>query len=113
MNDYVPDCLPYCTGPPTNPSDSQPFHWRPVSIAQYVYDELVFESELGYNPTPYAHFIDGVQQPGVFLGGASSSTWGFQPAVNTRGQANFALRVVYNTTTLYDGEFTGFIKIDA
>ncbi len=31
----------------------------------------------GYKLEPYAHEIDGVRQPGVFLGALNQTTWGF------------------------------------
>lgn len=112
VNNYVSYCLPSCTGPPSSPSDNEPLNWRPVQLLAWS-DELVFESELALPVTPYAHFLDGVQQPGVFLGSDTSSTWAYLPTTNSRGQDVYSLRVVDDGSALNEGEFTGFVKIDA
>ena len=70
---------------------------------------------------PYAH-VDatgsGQRQPGVFLGSGNVTTWGFNYQNTTEAGEYYYLRLLgpgqENPATglpLYDGEFTGFIKI--
>ncbi|RYP21541.1 hypothetical protein DL765_002177 [Monosporascus sp. GIB2] len=68
---------------------------------------------------PYAHVdVDGVRQPGVFLGSENITTWGFNYQNNKEGGEYYFLRLLTpgseNPATgrpLNDGEFTGFVKI--
>lgn len=76
---------------------------------------------------PYAH-VDasataatargGERQPGVFLGSGNVTTWGFNYQNTTEAGEYYYLRLLgpgqenpANGQPLYDGEFTGFIKI--
>ncbi|KAI1341720.1 hypothetical protein F5Y15DRAFT_413649 [Xylariaceae sp. FL0016] len=87
------------------------------------------ESVLGFNLAPlpdpnyiiepYAHAIDGIQQPGVFIGALNVTTWGFNYENSTETGEYYFLRLLgpnsHNMATgeqLNPGEFTGFIKVD-
>ena len=89
-----------------------------VSIAKDKNNALLTFG-LGYKLEPYAHYVDGVQQPGVFLGALNQTTWGFNYLVpSTCGQIPYyqaalqGLPVDPNTepTAGYIPEFFGFIQ---
>ncbi|KAI8962062.1 hypothetical protein F5Y11DRAFT_366171 [Daldinia sp. FL1419] len=67
-----------------------------------------------------SHLVDGVAQPGVFLGSVNVTTWGFNYQNNTEaGEYYFARLLGPNSNNLATGkplnpgEFTGYIKITA
>lgn len=71
---------------------------------------------------PYAHVIDGVKQPGVFLGSQNVTLWGFnyQNSADEGWGEYYSVRLLLpgsnsltTGTALNEGEFTGFIKISA
>ncbi|KAK4222732.1 hypothetical protein QBC38DRAFT_71332 [Podospora fimiseda] len=49
----------------------------PLRVAKDVRNGFVTKETVGYKLEPYAHEIDGVRQPGVFLGALNQTTWGF------------------------------------
>ncbi|OTB11299.1 hypothetical protein K445DRAFT_26662 [Daldinia sp. EC12] len=68
----------------------------------------------------YSHIVDGVVQPGVFLGAVNVTTWGFNYQNNTEAGEYYFVRLLgpnsNNLATgkpLNPGEFTGYIKITA
>ena len=48
--------------------------YRPIRVETAGRSELVYDS-YGLMLEPYAHYIDGVRQPGVFLGVAGETRW--------------------------------------
>ncbi|KAI0972986.1 hypothetical protein F4678DRAFT_34516 [Xylaria arbuscula] len=73
-----------------------------------------------YELEPYLHEIDGVRQPGVFIGAVNVTTWGFNYQNNSETGEYYFLRLLgpnsHNLATgnqLNDGEFTGYIKVDS
>ncbi|KAK6955486.1 hypothetical protein Daesc_003126 [Daldinia eschscholtzii] len=67
-----------------------------------------------------SHIVDGVVQPGVFLGAVNVTTWGFNYQNNTEAGEYYFVRLLgpnsNNLATgkpLNPGEFTGYIKITA
>ena len=73
----------------------------------------------GYKPEPYEIEIDGVRQPGVYLGARNSTTWGFNYRVpQACGELDFfSVRLLDipldtdNPGANRNPEFTGFLKI--
>lgn len=74
----------------------------------------------GYKPEPYAHEIDGVRQPGVYLGVLNQTTWGFryQEPEKCGDKDAYEVKLLNlpqdpNTEprAAYDPEFQGFLKI--
>jgi len=62
------------------PTGVSGYAWNQVNITEYPYDaELMWG--LGQYGTPieaYYHYVDGVQQPGLFLGQGNVTTWGIK-----------------------------------
>ena len=48
--------------------------FRPIRVNTERDSTLVYDS-FGLILEPYAHYIDGVRQPGVFLGAAGETRW--------------------------------------
>ncbi|KAI8634294.1 hypothetical protein F5Y19DRAFT_487752 [Xylariaceae sp. FL1651] len=72
-----------------------------------------------YELEPYAHVVDGVTQPGVFIGAVNVTTWGFNYQNSTETGEYYFLRLLgpnsHNLATgeqLNEGEFMGFIKVE-
>ncbi|KAJ8122985.1 hypothetical protein ONZ43_g955 [Nemania bipapillata] len=72
-----------------------------------------------YELEPYIHEIDGVRQPGVFIGAVNVTTWGFNYQNSSETGEYYFLRLLgpnsHNLATgeqLNEGEFTGYIKVD-
>jgi hypothetical protein len=72
-----------------------------------------------YELEPYAHVVDGMRQPGVFIGAVNVTTWGFNYQNSTETGEYYYLRLLgpnsHNLATgeqLNEGEFTGFIRVD-
>ncbi|KAI1480442.1 hypothetical protein F4774DRAFT_408938 [Daldinia eschscholtzii] len=68
----------------------------------------------------HSHIVDGVVQPGVFLGAVNVTIWGFNYQNNTEAGEYYFVRLLgpnsNNLATgkpLNPGEFTGYIKITA
>ncbi|OTA92564.1 hypothetical protein M434DRAFT_31698 [Hypoxylon sp. CO27-5] len=91
-------------------------------------DTLQAQLDLGYAGTrwqpliaagtPDSHVVEGVTQPGVFLGAVNVTTWGFNYQNFTETGEYYFLRLLgpnsQNRATgkpLNPGEFTGYIKI--
>lgn len=73
LETYAPtDLEPW--GEPTN------VQWTPLSLAPYPYDAgLMWKITGGLPLKVFEHYIEGVKQDGVFLGGYdNSTTWGFK-----------------------------------
>ncbi|KAI1859049.1 hypothetical protein JX265_010526 [Neoarthrinium moseri] len=60
---------------------------------------------------PYAHFINGTRQPGVFLGAKNVTTWYFKD--NWAGNAGeyYLLRLWASGTELEEKDHAGFLKL--
>ena len=91
----------------------------PITIAKdYRNAYLVFGID-GYKPEPYELEIDGVRQPGVYLGALNRTTWGFNYKVpQACGELDFfgvrLLDLPIDTDmpgANRNPEFTGFLKI--
>jgi hypothetical protein len=87
------------------------FDWQPL-VARTSQPEDAALS-FGYDGTnspilPYAHYIDGVQQDGVYFGVDGVTTWAFsfwEPS------QYYTIRLLGpNSGSLKDGEFDGFLK---
>ncbi|KAI1740541.1 hypothetical protein F4680DRAFT_465163 [Xylaria scruposa] len=72
-----------------------------------------------YKLEPYMHEIDGIRQPGVFIGAVNVTTWGFNYQNSSETGEYYYLRLLgpnsHNLATgeqLNEGEFTGYIKVD-
>lgn len=75
--------------------------------------------DANYELEPYIHEIDGVRQPGVFIGAVDVTTWGFNYQNNSETGEYYFLRLLgpnsHNLATgeqLNEGEFMGYIKVD-
>lgn len=81
---------------------------------------------LGPDSTPlsaFYHFIDGVQQDGLFLGQDNVTTWGvklYPPsgANSLDGESYWLLRLLgpdsalpWNGSALYPGEYRSFLRV--
>ncbi|KAI1097204.1 hypothetical protein F4804DRAFT_328264 [Jackrogersella minutella] len=99
--------------------------WQPL-IAAGTPAESVFGFGLPDLPDPNyhletdLHLVDGVAQPGVYLGSVNVTTWGFNYQNFTEMGEYYFLRLLgpnsNNLATgepLNRGEFTGYIKITA
>lgn len=100
------------------------YAWQQVNITDIPYD-----AELGWGwgqystgVQAYEHFIDGVQQDGVFLGQDGYTTWGVKwYADGDDNEDYWGLRLLgansavpgTNGTALLDGEYRTFLKIAA
>ncbi|ORY56372.1 uncharacterized protein BCR38DRAFT_505283 [Pseudomassariella vexata] len=69
---------------------------------------------------PYAHIVDGVRQPDVFLGALNVTTWGYNYQNNTEGGEYYYMRLLTPGSEspstgerLNEGEFEGFIRVDS
>lgn len=71
----------------------------------------------GIMPEPYAHFVDGQRQPGVFLGVAGVTRWAWSN-VTANGVLLWRPRLLLGTVTnpelkdLKPGEIEGFLTAD-
>ncbi|KAI1352817.1 hypothetical protein F5Y01DRAFT_303756 [Xylaria sp. FL0043] len=72
-----------------------------------------------YQLEPYLHEIDGVRQPGVYIGAVNVTTWGFNYQNSSETGEYYFLRLLgpnsHNLATgeqLNEGEFMGYIKVD-
>ncbi|KAI0142525.1 hypothetical protein F4776DRAFT_511207 [Hypoxylon sp. NC0597] len=97
--------------------------WQPL-IAAGTPGEAVFGFNLPDLPDPNyhletdSHAVEGVTQPGVFLGAVNVTTWGFNYQNFTETGEYYFLRLLgpnsQNRATgkpLNPGEFTGYVKI--
>jgi hypothetical protein len=100
------------------------YEWQNLRISPYPYDaELMYLVDGGPEVQPYAIYVDGVQQPGVFLGADATTTWGFRyyPAdASCCGTPFYGMRLLgpksADPTTgapLQDGEFKGLVKVNS
>ncbi|KAF2010484.1 hypothetical protein BU24DRAFT_454847 [Aaosphaeria arxii CBS 175.79] len=103
-------------GAPTN------YQWTPLVIAPYPYAANLMYKIEGEEVKIFEHYIDGVKQPGAFIGGYdNSTTWGFQYQPANQGSSGldyFSIRLLgpnsADPTTgeaLRANETRGFIKI--
>ncbi|TAQ85769.1 hypothetical protein B7494_g5911 [Chlorociboria aeruginascens] len=102
------------------------YTWQQLNITEYPYDaELMYG--LGQYSTPveaYYHYIDGVQQPGLYLGQDGYTTWGVKlyPADSGSldGNPYWQLRLLgpdsglpwLNNTALYPDEYETFLTVE-
>ncbi|KAI1390388.1 uncharacterized protein F4822DRAFT_234993 [Hypoxylon trugodes] len=90
--------------------DSQ---YQPLSISEYIYHEydgLIFIKSVakGAPIEPHWHYYpNGTRQAGTFLGWNNFTTWAYL-LDETSGQ--YRVRLLTDSQTLYDGEFTGFVR---
>ncbi|KAK3387997.1 hypothetical protein B0H63DRAFT_471320 [Podospora didyma] len=93
----------------------------PITVAKDFRNAYPTFGSAGYKLEPYAHEIDGVRQPGVFLGARNLTTWGFNYVRETTcGQIDYysaklqGLPIDPDTETraTYDPEFFGFLKAE-
>lgn len=70
--------------------------WTPLVISPYPYDaELMWKIESDERPKPFEHYVDGVKQDGVFLGGyENSTTWGFKYYPESMGSAGMGYYLI-------------------
>ncbi|KAF2262130.1 hypothetical protein CC78DRAFT_535020 [Lojkania enalia] len=106
-------------GEPTN------FQWTPLSISSLPWDApLLYKYTGGLPVKVFEHYIDGVKQDGVFLGGYDNTTlWGFKYSAEQQGSYGmpyYYMRLLgpdsADPTTgaaLKANETRGFIMIDA
>ena len=70
-------------GAPTN------VQWTPLVTAIYPYDATLIYKVEGNDLKVFEHYIDGVKQDGVYLGGYdNSTTWGFKYQSANAGSYN-------------------------
>ncbi|KAI1080171.1 hypothetical protein F5B20DRAFT_570562 [Whalleya microplaca] len=105
-------------GAPTN------VQWTPLVISPYPYDAALMWKIDGSAPQIFEHYIDGVKQDGVFLGGVNgNTTWGlkyYSASSGSSGQDYFYMRLLgpdsANPSTgapLGANETMAFVKINA
>ncbi|KAI1370934.1 hypothetical protein F4677DRAFT_457493 [Hypoxylon crocopeplum] len=88
--------------------------FQPLSISEYIYHEydgLVFVKNVarGAPIQPHWHYYpNGTRQAGTFLGWNNFTTWAYL----LDSQSNkYRIRLLTDSAqTLYDGEFTGFVR---
>ncbi|KAF1994195.1 hypothetical protein P154DRAFT_582025 [Amniculicola lignicola CBS 123094] len=101
---------------------NSPRTWLNIEIAasENWQSSLSYNLQPSYPVEPFVHYVDGVQQPGIFLGARNSSTWNFK--FNWGGNAGeyYLLRLSSPAATkarrqdfpvLDDRDWTGFLKI--
>ncbi|KAI1810064.1 hypothetical protein GGS20DRAFT_569146 [Poronia punctata] len=98
--------------------------WSALKISVYPYDASLLWKVEGQSPSIFEHYVDGVKQDGVFLGGYDdSTTWGlkFQAKDNFNSFEDFFYTRLLGPNSadpttgapLKQGETTAFIKIAA
>ncbi|KAF2199438.1 hypothetical protein GQ43DRAFT_442491 [Delitschia confertaspora ATCC 74209] len=116
MTAWVPNDLT-AAGAPTN------YQWTPLVISNYPYDaELMWKIQSSEELKPFEHYVDGVKQDGVFIGGYENSTkWGFRyyPANVGSVRDYYLIRLLgpnsadpVTGAALQANETVGYIKID-
>ncbi|KAI1342772.1 hypothetical protein F5Y15DRAFT_268660 [Xylariaceae sp. FL0016] len=99
------------------------YAWTPLVLSPYPYDAALMWMIEGDAPQIFAHYVDGVKQDGVFLGGYDNSTaWGLRYEDADQGSSGpyYYARLLgpdsADPTTgeaLYTNETRAFIKIGA
>ena len=113
------------------PTDLEPngaptsYAWSPLVIADIPYDaELMWKIESQEKPKPFEHWIDGVKQDGVFLGGyENSTTWGFKWYPTSQGSSGtpyYGMRLLgpnsgipWTGEALLENETVGYLRVNA
>ncbi|KAH8896073.1 hypothetical protein GQ53DRAFT_851963 [Thozetella sp. PMI_491] len=99
---------------------------RPESTPLRIYTDtnrdamLVVKKSGGYGhiPEPYAHFVAGVRQDGVYLGLANRTTWAFSAEKTDSGIDVWKPRLLLGRESTLDGdelrkgEIQGFLRAD-
>jgi hypothetical protein len=88
--------------------------WEPLVAATSDPEDAVFSYGLdGSNSpiAPYAHYVDDILQDGVYLGVDGTTTWAFK--FDQSGQYYFIRLAGPDSGELQDGEFDGFLKVNA
>ncbi|KAL3418311.1 hypothetical protein PVAG01_10027 [Phlyctema vagabunda] len=102
------------------------YAWNQVNITEYPYNAQLMWG-LGQSGTPveaYHHYVDGVQQPGLFLGQANVTTWGIKKypadsATTLDNEPYWGFRLLgpkssipwLNGSALFPDEYRTFIKV--
>lgn len=78
-------------------------------------DAMLVYKSYGLIPEPYAHYVDGVEQDGVYLGIAGKTPWAFSQETGSNGVSLWKARLLLgredalNGDALRDGEIEGFL----
>lgn len=89
-------------------------HYEPLSISEYIYHQfdglaLVKTVAPGAPIQPHWHYYaNGTRQAGTFLGWNNFTTWAY--LLDTQSQ-RYRIRLLTDDQQLYDGEFTGFVRV--
>ena len=99
------------------PTDFPEKGWKNIVVSEASPSRPLAYAFSGVKPTAFAHYLDGVKQDGIFIGGyQNSTTWAFS-RVNANdsrpiGEQYSARLLTPNNTALQPGEFTAFIKAE-
>lgn len=78
-------------------------------------DSMLVYHDYGLMPEPYAHYLDGVRQQGVFLGLDGHTSWAFWNVSGPQNVPSWKFRLLINTegitggNKLREGEIGGYL----
>ncbi|KAF2028353.1 hypothetical protein EK21DRAFT_101945 [Setomelanomma holmii] len=90
--------------------------WTPLALSPYSYDASLLYLVDGEQPTLYEHYIGEEKQPGWYLGGYNTTTWGvkwYEASSTSYGYPYFYLRLLPAGEGLKANETRIFLKFQA